>query len=407
MSCLLAVLLVLALPAALSGCTTPVKSVKIGVLREDEGSGLAAAWKDYLLSLAGEYGFNLHFTTTDSAESEISAIKAYASEGYHAVLLFSNDDIEGSVKAAAAKGMYTVCAAQHPSEEQQKEIEGLEYYLGSIGPTPDTEYEAGYEMARYFAEGKEQTAFTLYGGSASSGDRAQLERLAGMLAYFCENGSAAYDGAATRQELLQKLSGSSFDPARFTSTQYRITGYLGGTAMDDAFAASLSESIRGGGTCVLAVSSGDSLVGLISSLDLPENLSNSVLVGGVDAIVREYAPCFDLGYAYDCGLFPSSVGPAVAAVLCAVHGDKILDEKGFAPVIDMAYWRAAGRESLSRMLASDNAADGYCYNRAVLEHILEESSCAELQKLCAASYPGAVAIHQKYNGPDSAVSGKD
>ena len=48
------------------------------------------------------------------------------------------------------------------------------------------------------------------------------------------------------------------------------------------------------------------------------------------------------------------------------------------------------------MLASDNAETGYCYNKNVLDHFIN-NTYDEFLKLCGADYEGAVAIHEAYN----------
>ena len=96
----LALLICLLVPAA-AGCKKGTSDLKIGVLWEDDTSGESAAWAKYLRSLAKEYGFTVDFTTTNSSSSEVSAINTYASKGYRAILLLSDDDIVTSVTAAA------------------------------------------------------------------------------------------------------------------------------------------------------------------------------------------------------------------------------------------------------------------------------------------------------------------
>ena len=122
---LCAILLVCAL-LPLAGCKKGASDLKIGVLWEDDTSGESAAWAKYLRTLAKEYGFTIDFTTTNSSSSEVSAINTYASKGYDAILLLSDDDIVTSVNAAAAKKMYIVCPTGHPPDEQLKEIRGNE-----------------------------------------------------------------------------------------------------------------------------------------------------------------------------------------------------------------------------------------------------------------------------------------
>lgn len=394
---LLSLLLVICALLPMVGCKKGADDLKVGVLWEDDTSGESAAWAKYLRALAKDYGFTIDFTTTNSSSSEVSAINTYASKGYDAILLLSDDDIVTSVTAAAAKKMYIICPTGHPTDAQLEEIRGNEYYLGSIAPTYDAEFAAGYNMARYFVEEKKQTVFTVFGGATLYGSQMHVQRLAGILAYLCEDEGTSYDGAKTRNDLIAKISGSSLDPAKFVSSEYRIAGYMDGFGFDDAFSTKLTNSLENGGTCILTVGAGEVVTKIAYGITSANAKLETCTVGGVDAITSDYAACFDLGYAYDCGKYASAMAPSIVAILCAVNGKKIKAPDGNAPQLGLTYWVATSKTALEEMLKNDNATDGYCYNKAVLDHYIEAASYDELSKLCAADYAGAVAIHNTYN----------
>ena len=171
---------------ALSACSdgNANKSYKIGVLREDDSSGEAAAWEEYLESVGKSMNITFDFTTTSSSESEVSAINTYASKGYDGILLFSDDDVIASVNAAAGKKMYVVLPTGHPTDEQYNQLKDIPYYLGSVAPVDDTEYQAGYDMAKFFVETKGQKNFTIFGGATCYAVSMHVQRLAGILAYL-------------------------------------------------------------------------------------------------------------------------------------------------------------------------------------------------------------------------------
>ncbi|MGN1096028.1 MAG: hypothetical protein ACI4QR_06535 [Eubacteriales bacterium] len=396
LSLILALALFMSCAFILASCGNKKTDIKIGVLREDDTSGEATAWESYLKTVGAEMGITFDFTTTNSSASEVAAINTYASKGYDAIFLFSDDDIIASVNAAAAKKLYVVCPTGHPTAEQYEQLKGIEYFLGSVAPTDDTEYEAGYAMAKYFVETKGQTAFTIFGGATCYGASMHIQRLAGMLAYLCEDSGTSYDGAKTRGELVGKVAGSGVDPTKFVSTKYRITGYMDGFAFDDAFSTKLTNSLEAGGTCILSVGAGDTVARIAYGITQSSSKIASVMTGGVDAITDSYASCFDLGYSYDCGKFASAMAPGIVLTVSAINGKKIVDENGLAPRVGMSYWVATSKDALTSMLASDNATDGFCYNKPVLEHFIG-NTYAEFLKLCGADYNGAVAIHNEYN----------
>ena len=371
------------------------KSYKIGVLREDDSSGEASAWEEYLKTVGAEMNITFDFTTTTSSESEVSAINTYASKGYNGILLFSDDDVIASVNAAASKKMYIVLPTGHPTDEQYEQLKDIPYYLGSVAPLDNTEYEAGYNMAKFFVENKGQKDFTIFGGATCYAVSMHVQRLAGILAYLCEDSETSYDGVKTRDELIAKVAGVGIDPTKFVSSVYSIKGYMDGFAFDDAFSTKLTNSITAGGTCILTVGAGDAVTGIAYGIAQGTKTEN-VMVGGVDAITSAYSDSFNIGYTYDCGKFASAMGPGLVLMCSALNGSKIVDESGNVPKIGMSYWVATSQTELSNMLKSDNMTDGCCYNKAVLEHYIG-NSYEEFRKLCSADYTSSIEINKLYN----------
>ena len=395
----------LIMPALMSSCVGGGTDIKIGVLREDDTSGEAAAWEEYLKTVGSELGFTVDFTTTNSSSSEVAAINTYASKGYDAIMLFSDDDIPASVNAASSKKMYVVCPTGHPTVAQYEKIMNNEYFLGSVAPDDDTEYKAGYDMAKYFVETLAQTSFTVFGGATGYGATMHVQRLAGMLAYLCEDESTSYDGVKTRDQLAGRVIGTNLDPVKFRSDKYKITGYMSGFAFDDAFSTKLTASLEAGGTCILSVGAGETISKIAYGISSSNSKIPAFMVGGVDAITSEYGDCFDLGYAYDCGKFASAMAPGVVMILSALNGKRITNTDGSAPRIAMNYWIATSKNELLSMLASDNKKDGYCYNGSVLKHYVN-GSLDELKELCSADYDGAVAINKKYGAESGGKTGE-
>lgn len=389
----LAVALLSALP--LASCSGGNRNYKIGILREDDSSGEAAAWEEYLNGIGSEMGITFDFTTTSSSEAEVSAINTYASKGYNAILLFSDDDIIASVNAAAAKKMYVALPTGHPTGEQYKQIKDIPYYLGSVAPLPETEYNAGYNMAKYFVEEKGQRNFTVFGGATSYAVSMHVERLAGILAYLCEDAGTSYDGAKGRDELKARISGKGIDTAKFKSGKYSIKGYMDGFAFDDAFSTKLTQSLVAGGTCILSVGASDTVTNIAYGIASGSKIEG-VTVGGVDAITSSYEKSFEIGYSYDCGKYASAMAPGLVLVLSALDGKRIVDSDGNAPRVGMTYWVATSKDMLAKMLKSDNRTDGFCYNKPVIEHFVG-GSYDEFLRLCGADYDEAMKIHGEYN----------
>lgn len=395
LSIILALAMVTASLFALASCNSDTtKEYKVGVLREDDTSGEAIAWENYLKTVGKELGLTFDFVTTDSSTAEVNAINTYAAKGYKAILLFSDDDVIASVTAANKNKMYLVIPTGNINDEQRAQLNKLEYYLGSVSPTDDTDYEAGYAMAKYFVEDLNRDVFTIFGGATCYAVSMHVQRLVGILAYLCEDAGTSYDGVKTRGELVGKVAGQGVDPAKFTSSKYQITGYMDGFAFDDAFSTKLQQSMIAGGVSILSVGAGDAVTGIAFGIAnaVPAIDASQVKTAGVDAITEAYAEFFHIGYTYDCGKYASAMGPGLVLLMAALNGNKITDESGAAPRAGMSYWVATSLDGLNTMLKSDNATDGYCYNANVIKYFAGRNY-ADFVKLCNADFETAKQIN--------------
>lgn len=398
LSVLLAICMVSVSLFALASCNAnTTKEYKVGVIREDDSSGEAIAWQNYLVEVGKDLGLTFDFTTTDSSTAEVSAINTYASKGFKAILLFSDDDIIASVTAANKNKMYTVIPTGNVSDEQRTELNKLPYYLGSVSPTDETDYQAGYDMAKYFVETLGKTDFTIFGGATCYAVSMHVQRLVGILAYLCEDPSTNYDGATQSGELTGKVIGKGVDPTKFTSEKYKIHGYMDGFAFDDAFSTKLQQSMVSGGLSILSVGAGDAVTGIAFGIAsaVPSIDATQLKTAGVDAITDAYAQFFNLGYTYDCGKYASAMGPGLVLLMAALNGKQITDSEGLAPRAGMSYWVATSLDELNTMLALDNATDGYCYNANVIKHYAD-SSYSEFMSLCNADFTQAKSINASY-----------
>jgi len=251
-------------------------------------------------------------------------------------------------------------------------------------------------MAKHFAE-TGSTNFTLFGGATIYAVTMHVQRLAGMLAYFCEDETTSYDGVKTRNELAAKVAGAGVDPAKFTSSKYTISGYMQGFSFDDAFSTQLTNSMMAGGTTVLSVGAGDAVTGIafgiaqaIDAID-----ASKLRTGGVDSIATGYVNFFDMGYSYDCGKFASIMAPGLVLMLKACKGEVLKDANGVVPYLGTSYWVATSKAEIEEMLAQDNATDGFCYNAKVVQHFVD-ADYSEFKKLCEADFQAAMQIKDQY-----------
>ena len=151
----------------------PTGDVKIGVLVQDVSGEEALGFRSYYENyIADQYGVT--FTYTDElkdAASEKSAIEKFASQGYQAVISFSSNDRALQIETCEENKIYYAVAAGTLDQEQFEKYKTDEYFLGQVGPSMDTEYEAGVaegelkkarETGKFFADKGIKTA-AIYG----------------------------------------------------------------------------------------------------------------------------------------------------------------------------------------------------------------------------------------------------
>lgn len=387
---------------ALVSCSGNGGKVKIGVIREDATSGESLAWESYLKELGNQMNITFDFTTTSTSTEEVQAINTYASKGFKGVFLLSAQDMVASISAANKKKMYVVSPTGHPTSEQLSQIEDLPYYLGSVAPTSDTEFEAGYNLAKYFVENLERTNFTIFGGATIFASDMHVSRLTGMMKYLCEDETTTYDGSTDRYDIYGKVIGAGVDTTKFSSTKYQISGYMHGFDFNETFSVALANSLYAGGTAVLSVGATDAVTGIAYGIAASSNGAITDLkTGGIDAITPEYASFFDMGYTYDCGKYASAMAPALCLMKSALDGNKVT-ENGKAVKIGLQYWAATSKDALLSMTTKESAEYGYLYNADVVNGIVgADDVLTEVKNLAGADYAGAEAIHDRYNSANN------
>lgn len=171
--------------------------VKIGVLVQDvsgeEALGFRAYYEDYV---ADQYGVT--FTYTDElkdAASEKSAIEKFASQGYQAVISLSSNDRALQIETCEENQIYYAVAAGNIDDDQFEQYKSNECFLGQVGPSMQTEYEAGVDMGKFFADKGIKTA-VIYG--AFIPNPMHVYRVAGVLSGL----GLAYDGSTEEDEVV-------------------------------------------------------------------------------------------------------------------------------------------------------------------------------------------------------------
>lgn len=340
-----------------SGSEAPVK---IGVLVSDDTGSEALAFRNYYENyIQKEYNVKFMYSDkTDSAEKEAAAIDNFIANNCKAIISFSSTDRETQIQKCEDNKVYYAVATGTLTEEQYNKYKTYQYYVGAIGPDLSTEYQAGYNMAKYYLDNG-KTKFAMFGGATPYFTEMHIYRAAGMLAAMCEVGEGDYHGA-TGFGIVGKIYDEFCQIAPTTMGSVELTAYVGGYDFNDAWFGSLAAAANSGAEVCLAVGSGETaFAGFVNG---------DVTYGDIDSYTSANAEYFTSGkLSYFEGKFSSSIGPIFIATLSAVQGKAIRTAEGYALALSQGYWEAKDIETFNKYLANSSSVTEPAYTKTILD----------------------------------------
>ena len=90
--------------------------------------------------------FDVEFSYTDaleSAEDEKAAIEKFASQGCQAIISFSSSDRAQQIETCEKYGVYYAVASGVLDDQQYETYKTYEHFVGQVGLSNETEFEAG------------------------------------------------------------------------------------------------------------------------------------------------------------------------------------------------------------------------------------------------------------------------
>ena len=291
------------------------------------------------------------------AASEKSAIEKFASQGYQAVISLSSNDRALQIETCEENQIYYAVAAGTLDQEQFEKYKTNEYFLGQVGPSMDTEYEAGVEMGRFFAEKGIKTA-AIYG--AFIPNPMHVYRVAGVLSGL----GLSYDGATEEGEVVGKIfTDQSVDLSKI-SGDIQIVSYLQGYG--DTTTDEINAAIQAKPEAFISV-------GMATTFFTQQLNAAGIEFSDIDSFTQSNGEAITNGkLVYLAGKYSSSVGPAFALVLNAINGNVIRDEQGNAVSLSQNYQVATDEATFDEFYKSDNG-DNPIYNKETLDQIIGES----------------------------------
>lgn len=342
--------------------------VKIGVLVQDvsgeEALGFRAYYEDYI---ADQYGVTFTYTDelTDAA-SEKSAIEKFASQGYQGVISFSSNDRALQIETCESNQIYYAVAAGMLDDDQYEQYKGNEYFLGQVGPSMETEYQAGVDMGKFFADKGIKTV-AMYG--AFIPNPMHVYRVAGVLSGL----GLSYDGSTDEAEVVGKIfADQGVDPSK-VSGDIEMVAYLQGYG--DTTTDEINAAIQAAPDAFISV-------GMATTFFTQQLNAAGIEFSDIDSFTKSNGEAITSGkLVYLAGKYSSSVGPAFALIMNAINGNIVRDADENAVSISQNYQVATDEATFDEFYKTDNG-DNPIYNKETLDKIIGDSvTCDDITKL--------------------------
>ena len=343
---LIAMLLALVMVFTLAACGNPgsndetnggeeKKEIKIGVLVSDVSGEEALAFRNYYENyLAPHYNVTLTYTEQlEDAAAEKAAIETFAAQGYHAIISLAASDRASQIETCAEYKMHYAIASGM-DETLYEQYKTNEYFVGQIGPSMTTEYEAGVAMGEYFKE-QGVKKIGIYG--AFIPNPMHVYRLAGVLVGL----GLTYNGASEMEAIAGQLY-AGFD-LNAVEGDIAVTHYIAGYT--DTMWDELGAAMGAGIDAFISVGMATTFFAdMLNGAGVPYSDIDSFTSGNSKNIKEG-------SLKYLAGKYASSVGPIFAAVINAVNGNGIRTAEGYALSISQGY-----------LVATDAATFDECYS---------------------------------------------
>jgi len=312
--------------------------IKVGVLVADVSGEEALAFRAYYENyLAPHYNVTLTYTEQlADAAAEKAAIEQFAAQGYNAIISMSSSDRAIQIETCAEYGLYYAVASGMLDDTQYETYKTNEYFVGQIGPSMTTEFEAGVAMGEYYkAKGVKKVG--LYG--AFCPNPMHVYRLAGTLVGL----GLTYNGASEMEAVAGQLFGG-FD-LNAVEGDIEVVSYIAGytDTMWDELGATMGQGI-------------DAFISVGMATTFFADMLNgaSVPYSDIDSFTAGNGKNISEGSLnYLAGKYASSVGPIFAAVVNACNGNLIRTPEGYALSISQDYLVATDAESFDAYYTVD------------------------------------------------------
>lgn len=340
---------------------------KIGVLVADATGAEALAFRSYYENyIQNQYDVTFMYSDELSdAAAEASAIDNFIANNCKAIISLASADRPAQIEKCQENKVYYAVATGTLSQDEYEKFKTYSYYVGAIGPDLMTEFNAGYDMAKYYLD-KGYRSFGMFGGATPYFVDMHIYRTAGMLAAMAEKAGSSYKGAKG-MAIVGQLYADFCNVDAYDFGSVKLAGYVGGYDFDDAWFGKLASVANNPSVEVLlAVGSGDTA---FAGFKRPDQK-----LGNIDSYTESSLALMQAGTLdYLTGKFSASIGPIFAATYSAVQGKPIRTPEGYAIALGQGYWTATSVEMAQKYYSVDSSVTSPAYTKAMLDTLIGAS----------------------------------
>lgn len=349
----LALFLCVSFPVSASADQDDKITIGVSVYSLDDAE--VRAFRNYLEDYIG-ITFDVEFLYSSgmfTAEEEISFISELHERGVKGIISFLSSDLEQVLPVCEEYGMYYVRGSGTISNSMYEKVKNNPYFLGTIGPSVETEIKAAEDMAEYFASKDEehQNHYVITCGGAGRGNEMHRLRTIGILNKLKDIYGLSYEKSP--EDLVQINDAETIE----TGSDIKIV-LVPGYSDEDNLTENLGNLLDTGEyNAVLSVWS---VSGFISTIDaIEEKNGKDILVGAIDCFTENTYELFNSkGYGdkekldYLVGKYGAIVAPSFVAMMNAYDGyAEDYREEGYAFQLDQSFWTAFSSEDFNKQYA--------------------------------------------------------
>lgn len=335
------------------------ESAKIGVLVADVSGEEAQGFRSYYENYIAD-NYDVEFSYTDaleSAEDEKAAIEKFASQECQAIISFSSSDRAQQIETCEKYGVYYAVASGVLDDQQYETYKTYEHFVGQVGPSNETEFEAGKDMGAYYKE-EGVSKVALYGAFVPN--PMHVYRVAGVLAGL----GCTYGGASDMDAIVGQIFQDQTVDLSKVGGDVEVVAYLQGYG--DTTTDELNAAIQKTPDAFISV-------GMATTFFAQSLNEAGISFSDIDSFTATNETAMKEGkLTYLSGKYSSSIGPVFALVMNAIDGNVIRDEDGNAPSISQKYLVATDVETFDKYYVSDNG-DSPIYDKETLDNIIGEN----------------------------------